>query len=141
VTAEGDPDLAARVAEHYTAQVLAQRRREDLLVICGMTVLLPGAVWLIYGRVTLAYIAGALIGGTAMAVMTWGLHAKRARESMELRVQRERAYSRPCGRCGSVVLRFEGACPNCGTQRSGAGSWTIDRWMPLMFMGGVDPVP
>jgi hypothetical protein len=137
VTAQGDPDLATRVAEHYRAEVLAQRRREDLLVICGLTVFLSAAVWLIGGRVSLAYIAGALIGGSGTAIITWGMHAKRAGESIELRVHRERSHSRPCGNCGSAVLRFESVCPNCGTQQTGADRWAIDRWMPLMFMGAL----
>jgi hypothetical protein len=130
---EGDGELVARVGERYSSQVLARRLREDLLLIGAVVVLGPAALWLTGADVTPASLAGGVIAGAVMVVVVLVMHARRARESVERRVQRERAYSRPCGACGSPVLRFEGKCAKCGAQQT--RRWPIERWLPLMIIG------
>jgi hypothetical protein len=137
VTTDPDADLLDRVGRQYRPELMSRRRRDDFLFLGVWTLLSPLTLWLAGTRITQASIVGLVVAGAVSACVVWRLHARRGREPMERRLDRELRYSRPCAQCGPLVFAFERACPKCGSSKPSGADPAIDRWMPLMLLAAL----
>jgi hypothetical protein len=129
--------LKAMIAEHQTPAMLLSRGRRTVLVIAFSSVGLAVSSWIVERVVTPEAIAARAVVGCTAAGLAWLWYARRAREPVDRRVERELSYARPCGGCGALVLAFERACPQCGSEERLGTDPAINLWMPVLLIAAL----
>jgi len=135
MTPIADPDVRARVAEHYSRHGMASRRRQMVLLVTCVMFATVVVEWLSKGTLRSEFLLVTAAVWALLSIMGWTIINWRGTQPLDTHVERALAQSRACQRCGAVVLSFEQTCLRCGTRFPWGYPTDIDRWMPLVFIG------